>query len=160
MRVSFFLVTFVIFSVVLSSQFYDISSSYGVAFFPPPLKQIQDGVEPDKVTCTEGLELILKLSNGNPACIKPTSSEKLIERGWAIHILPDYEKSENNNSVIFAMGDHYVQTENVNYFENSNGYLAKPITEGEYPGVVMIHEFWGLNDSIKQMAEKLASHGY
>ena len=30
----------------------------------------------------------------------------------------------------------------------------------KYPGVIMIHEFWGLTDNIKQMAEKLASHGY
>ena len=127
----------------------------------PPLKQIQYGTDPSKITCTEGLELVLKVSNGNPACIKSSSVEKLIERGWAIHVLPDYEKNENNNSAIFATGDHKVEATAVtNYFGNSNGYLAKPSTDGEYPGVIMIHEFWGLNDNIKQMAEKLASHGY
>ena len=130
-----------------------------LAFSFPSILQIH--AEPTNVTCTEGLELILKLSNGQPACIKPTSSEKLIERGWAIHILPDYEKNENNNSVIFATGDYDVETKDmINYFANSNGYLAKPSTDGEYPGVIMIHEWWGLNDNIKEMAEKLASHGY
>ena len=132
-----------------------------LTYIHPPLKQIKGGTEPAKVTCTEGLELVLKFSDGNPGCIKPSSIAKLIERGWAIHVLPDYEKNENNNSAIFATGDHDVETEVVsNYFGNSNGYLAKPSTDGEYPGVIMIHEFWGLNDNIKVMAEKLASHGY
>jgi len=138
----------------------EMSEAQGIAYYPSPLKQIQEGVKPTSVTCTEGLELVLKFSNGNPACIKSASAEKLIERGWAIHVLPDYEKSENNNSVIFTTGDYDVQTESVNYFENSKGYLAKPSADGGYPGVIMIHEFWGLNDNIKQMAEKLASHGY
>ena len=160
MKVSFFLVAFTISSVILLSQFYGTSSSYGIAFFPPPLKQIQDGVEPTSVTCTEGLELVLKSSNGQPACIKPTSVEKLIEREWAVHVLPDYEKSDNNNSVIFETGELKVETKNVSYHGNSNGYLAKPAADGEYPGVIMIHEWWGLNDNIKQMAKKLASHGY
>ena len=38
--------------------------------------------------------------------------------------------------------------------------MAKPASDGNYPGVVMIHEWWGLNDNIKEMADKLASHGY
>lgn len=138
----------------------DMPESQGIAYFAPPLKQIQKGTDPSAVTCTEGLELVMKFSNGNPACIKPTSVEKLIERGWAIHVLPNYQKSENNNSEIFTTGEFDVQTQDVRYFENSKGYLAKPSIDGEYPGVIMIHEFWGLNDNIKQMAEKLASHGY
>jgi len=134
-------------------------STFAVAYFPPPLKQISDGVEPANVTCTEGLEIVLKKSNGNPACLKPASVAKLIARGWAIHILPDYE-NEINNSEIFATGNYNVETQVVNYFDDNQGYLAKPVDEGQFPGVIMIHEWWGLNDNIKEMAEKLASHGY
>jgi len=148
----------IISSLILTVQVYD--NTYGMAYFPPPLKQIQDGADPSDVTCTEGLELIMKVSNGQPACIKPSSVEKLIERGWAIHVLPDYEKNNNNNSIIFETGDLEIETTSVPYFGNSNGYLAKPAIDGKYPGVIMIHEWWGLNDNIKQMAEKLASHGY
>lgn len=148
----------IISSLILTVQVYD--NTYGMAYFPPPLKQIQDGTDPSDVTCTEGLELIMKVSNGQPACIKPSSVEKLIERGWAIHVLPDYEKNNNNNSIIFETGDLEIETTSVPYFGNSNGYLAKPAIDGKYPGVIMIHEWWGLNDNIKQMAEKLASHGY
>ena len=157
MNNSFFIIA-IILSLILTVQIYD--DVYGVAYFPPPLKQIQDGTDPSDVTCTEGLELVMKVSNGQPACIKPSSVEKLIERGWAIHVLPNYEKNDNNNSVIFETGALDVDTTNVSYFENSNGYLVKPVTDGEYPGIIMIHEWWGLNDNIKQMAEKLASHGY
>jgi len=134
-------------------------SAFAIAYFPPPLKQISDGVDPANVTCTEGLEIVLKKSNGNPACLKPTSVAKLIARGWAIHILPYYE-NEINNSEIFATGNYNVETQVVNYFDDIQGFLAKPVDEGQFPGVVMIHEWWGLNDNIKEMAEKLASHGF
>jgi hypothetical protein len=68
---------------VVSSQ---LGLVEGISYFPPPLKQINDGIEPTDVTCTEGLVLVLKLSNGNPACLKPSSVSKLIERGWAMGI--------------------------------------------------------------------------
>ena len=151
------LTSLVILSLVTVSQTNDFTNA--IAYFPPPLKQIQEGVKSSDVTCTEGLELVLKFSNGQPACIKPSSIEKLIERGWAIHILPDYT-NENNNSEIFTLGEFLVDTMNVDYFQNSKGYLAKPSIGGEYPAVIMIHEWWGLNENILDMAEKLASHGY
>lgn len=151
------LAVFLITSLALSSPVYDFASA--IAYFPSPLKQIQEGTDPTNVTCTEGLELVLKLSNGQPACIKPSSVEKLIQRGWAIHVLPDYENN-NNNSEIFTLGEFTVDTVDVNYFQNSKGYLAKPTVDAQYPGVIMIHEWWGLNDNIRDMAEKLASHGY
>ena len=50
----------------------------------PSLKtQIKNGILPDSVTCREGLELIFKVANNFPACVKPSTAEKLIERGWA-----------------------------------------------------------------------------
>ncbi len=149
---------FLVSSIFVSSQYFDFVN--GIAYFPPPLKQIQAGTNPSNVTCTEGLELVLKQSNGNPACIKPSSVEKLIQRGWAIHVLPDYEKSESNNSVVFTTGNFEVASETVQYLDETSGYLAKPVTDGDYPGIIMIHEWWGLNDNIKDMSEKLASHGY
>ncbi|MCE9616906.1 MAG: hypothetical protein K8Q88_00880 [Nitrosarchaeum sp.] len=46
-----------------------------------PLKQIHEGVVPENVVCKEGLELVFKL-NGQPACVKTTSIQKLIAWGW------------------------------------------------------------------------------
>jgi len=130
-----------------------------IAYFPPPLKQISDGTSPSNVTCTEGKTLVLKQSNGLPACLNPSSIAKLILRGWAIHILPDHN-DKNNNSGIFVLGEFMTESETVTYFDDTTGYLAKPVIDGNYPGIVMIHEWWGLNDNIKEMADKLASHGY
>ena len=152
-------VLLVVFAFILFGFSQLTDSAFAIAYFPPTLKQISDGVDPANVTCTEGLEIVLKKSNGNPACLKPASVAKLIARGWAIHILPDYE-NEINNSEIFVTGNYNVETQVVNYFDDIQGYLAKPSDEGQFPGVVMIHEWWGLNDNIKEMAEKLASHGY
>ena len=53
-----------------------------------------------------------------------------------------------------------VTTKNVNYFRNISGCLAKPTEPGKYPGVVMIHEWWGLNDYIRDTAQKLAWEGF
>lgn len=125
-----------------------------------PLVQFRSDVPANMVQCVEGLELIMKKSNGMPACVKPTSVQILIERGWGIHVLPDHDGSDNNSDM-FAMGGEFaVNTETVVYFENYTGYLAVPDAEGSFPGIVMIHEWWGLNDNIKDMAEELASHGY
>ncbi len=41
-----------------------------------------------------------------------------------------------------------------------SGFLVQPVREGKYPGIVMIHEWWGLNDQIKSMAAVLAGEGY
>ena len=70
------LVCFLGMSLVFSSFVYNSASA--IAYFPPPLKQIQQGITPANVTCTEGLELVLKSSTGQPACIKPSSVETLI----------------------------------------------------------------------------------
>jgi len=137
----------------------ELSRIASIAYFPPPLKQISQGTAPSNVTCTEGKYLVLKQSNGLPACINPSSVEKLIIRGWAIHILPDYVDG-NNNSEIFVLGTYLTTSEMIAYFGDTYGYLAKPAIDGNYPGIVMIHEWWGLNDNIKKMADKLASHGF
>jgi len=42
-----------------------------------------------------------------------------------------------------------------------SGYLAVPATQaGPWPGVVVIHEAFGLTDGIRQVADQLAAHGY
>ena len=41
------------------------------------------------------------------------------------------------------------------------GYLAKPEgAEGDLPGLIVIHEWWGLNDNIRMMTRRLAGEGY
>jgi carboxymethylenebutenolidase len=55
------------------------------------------------------------------------------------------------------------KTETVRYKsgnETVSGYLALPEGHGRHPALVVIHEWWGLNDQIKGEARKLASQGY
>src|SRR6266540_7157759 len=40
------------------------------------------------------------------------------------------------------------------------GYLEMPSAGKDAPGVVVIQEWWGLNDQIKGVADRLASEGY
>jgi carboxymethylenebutenolidase len=43
--------------------------------------------------------------------------------------------------------------------KEGSGFLASP-TEGSYPGVVVIQEWWGLNDHIKDITQRLANEGF
>ncbi|WKT57844.1 ice-binding family protein [Candidatus Nitrosotenuis chungbukensis] len=54
-----------------------------VKIIKSPLKQVQSGTVVDDVECKEGLQFVIKASNGAPACVKPATKIILIERGWA-----------------------------------------------------------------------------
>jgi carboxymethylenebutenolidase len=66
-----------------------------------------------------------------------------------------------------------LQINKVKYFDNAYGYLVYPSTSAttmnssiaatskKLPAVIMIHEYWGLNDNIRSMARTLAKQaGY
>ncbi|MBI5732523.1 dienelactone hydrolase family protein [Candidatus Jorgensenbacteria bacterium] len=78
------------------------------------------------------------------------------------HIVPSSAKNMNdsNSAMLQKENDTAINSNNINYFENFNGFYAEPAIEGNYPGVVMIHEWWGLNDNIRDMARELAKEGY
>lgn len=40
------------------------------------------------------------------------------------------------------------------------GFLALPEGDGPFPGVIVVHEWWGLNDYPKDRARKFAENGY
>lgn len=44
--------------------------------------------------------------------------------------------------------------------ETINGLLYTPQGKGPFPALVVIHEWWGLNDWVKQQASRLADQGY
>ena len=41
-----------------------------------------------------------------------------------------------------------------------SGYLATPTAKGKHPGIIVIQEWWGLNDWVKEQADRFASQGY
>jgi carboxymethylenebutenolidase len=48
--------------------------------------------------------------------------------------------SQNNNDII---------SKEVVYYNDVKGYLTRPDDENSYPGVIMIHEWWELNENMK-----------
>ncbi len=44
--------------------------------------------------------------------------------------------------------------------ETVHGLVYTPAGKGPFPGIVVIHEWWGLNDWVKEQASKLADQGY
>jgi len=55
------------------------------------------------------------------------------------------------------------KTETVSYKSGSetvSGYLALPEGAGRHPALIVIHEWWGLNDWVKEQAQKFAAQGY
>jgi carboxymethylenebutenolidase len=55
----------------------------------------------------------------------------------------------DNKSVSYKSGDETVQ-----------GVLYTPTGKGPFPALIVIHEWWGLNDWVKDQASKLADQGY
>jgi len=61
----------------------ELQISSGIEKIPPPKQQLKNNIEPTDISCKTDLVLIFKASDKSPACVKSTSVEKLIDRGWA-----------------------------------------------------------------------------
>ncbi len=65
------------------------------------------------------------------------------------------------DSVAGSTPDEYT---NVTYAgpdgEQLIGYLAQPNEPGPHPAVLLIHEWWGLNEGMTELADALAAEGY
>ena len=55
----------------------------------------------------------------------------------------------DNKTVSYKSGDETVQ-----------GLLYTPAGKGPFPALIVTHEYWGLNDWVKEQASKLADQGY
>jgi carboxymethylenebutenolidase len=56
-----------------------------------------------------------------------------------------------------------VKSETVSYNsgdETVKSYLVWPETGGKHPAIIVIHEWWGLNDWVQQQAQHFADQGY
>ncbi len=42
----------------------------------------------------------------------------------------------------------------------TNAFVAHPAVEGRYPGIVLVHEIWGLNQQIRGVARRYAREGF
>jgi len=56
-----------------------------------------------------------------------------------------------------------IVTMEVSYFEGNDrvrGYLARPDDNKKHPGLILIHEWWGLNENMRENARRFAELGY
>jgi hypothetical protein len=48
-----------------------------------PYMQVSNGIDPSDVICKSGLELLMRVSSGDPVCLKSSSIERLLKIGFA-----------------------------------------------------------------------------
>ena len=56
-----------------------------------------------------------------------------------------------------------VRTESVEYLTNGEagqGFLAIPQGQGPFPGIIVVQEWWGLDDHIKDVTQRFAGEGF
>jgi carboxymethylenebutenolidase len=66
-------------------------------------------------------------------------------------------------AVLFAVSAFAADSRPVSYKsgdETVQGVLYAPVGKGPFPALIVIHEYWGLNDWVKDQASKLADQGY
>jgi len=66
-------------------------------------------------------------------------------------------------TLLFAMTAFAATSKDVSYKsgdENVHALLYAPEGKGPFPGIIVIQEYWGLNDWIKEQASKLSDLGY
>jgi len=63
----------------------------------PPLKQLKSGISTGQFSCLQGLTLVIKSEDNSPACVKPQTAQKLVERGWA--------KSQENSGILVTLSE-------------------------------------------------------
>ena len=64
---------------------------------------------------------------------------------------------------LFAISAFAADSKTVSYKsadETVQGVLYTPSGKGPFPGLIVVHEWWGLNDWVKEQASKLADQGY
>jgi len=69
--------------VQFQAEFRDNVSDKRFAWISPH-KQMLAGIGVDEIECREGLNLVLKNSNGKAMCVKSATAERLIERGIVV----------------------------------------------------------------------------
>jgi carboxymethylenebutenolidase len=67
----------------------------------------------------------------------------------AMFVFASLSFAADSKTVSYQSGDETVQA-----------LLYKPAGKGPFPAVIVIHEWWGLNDWVKDQASKLADQGY
>ena len=83
----------------------------------PPLKQFKSGIAANNAKCEQGLQLVIRVEDSSPACVKPQTAQKLVEHGWGM--MPTFALA--NNILENNCGQFYTVP------ENSSNYNEIPV---------------------------------
>lgn len=87
-----------------------------------PLEQLSFGIDSHNVVCKQNLQLVIKLEDGSPACVKPDTASKLIEIGWGVENIVPTEINSPAKTTIFDTGIYpfSISVTNTNFTVNYN----------------------------------------
>lgn len=147
---------------IVSWRFYVTTSSYEVELLPstpmfdtgiyefdkvpngtlkiyPPLKQDHVGVVAENIQCKQNLILLQKY-DGSSACVKSSTAEKLVERGWT-NTKPDIHVLKYSPVLFIGTGVDLPENELMNHLKDKREQLHMAFDEvgakGLYPIVGM-----------------------
>ncbi len=75
----------------------------------------------------------------------------------------EWRRAPGAFSVIPQKGSRQLDAQMVSFpggGRNLDGYLALPDADGPHPAIIVIHEIWGLDEHIKDVARRFAEQGY
>ena len=89
-----------------------------------PLKQFQSGSSIYDIKCKENFQLVFKVRDGSPACVKPSSILRLVTQGWSI-------PSNLGSQVIVQLAtDLAMQDERVQQLISGNDTYVRAVQQG------------------------------
>src|SRR5579872_184998 len=116
-----------------------------------PLKQIKHGVLAHDVKCNTGFKLILKSNDESPACVKTSSANVLVMRGWAMN---EYYMTKTMNQNMTNM-PHQMSQPSVDESKYPNAPALVGISDyinttpaklaQDIKGKVVVYDFWTFN---------------
>jgi len=77
----------------------ELQDSSVIETISSPKQQLKNNIAPTDISCKIDLVLIFKATDNSPACVKPSTAQKLLERGWTIlgHQISEKELGTKNN---------------------------------------------------------------
>lgn len=102
------------------------------AFQIPPLKQFKLGIPIDQIYCRDSLILVTK-HDDSPACVKPETKQKLIEREWIVEseIKKLWKSTEDWNSLRLVRNDDGLYCSSANEEMIDHCYSLENIVFGD-----------------------------
>lgn len=137
-KFNLFLISIIIFGLVLSSSFSGIDAE--TPNILSPKKQMASGIDAEDVICKSDLVLMIR-SNGMAACVKSTTSMKLSEVGWGEVIENSMEevmeKEGNDKEIVFEEELSMGEAEQIG---NNTNHTTIALKEGISAGEKQIQE--------------------